>query len=79
MMIAIGGSIGTGLFVTSGSAIYTGGPGGAILAYLIMGLVVYFLMNGLGEMSAHMPVSGSFCQYATDFVSPSFGFAMGWN
>lgn len=79
MMIAIGGSIGTGLFIASGSAIHIGGPGSAILAYAMMGMIVYFLMMSLGEMSAHMPVTGSFCKYSTDFVSPSFGFAMGYN
>ena len=50
-MIAIGGSIGTGLFFASGSAVSTAGPGGALLAYLIMGMVVYLLMTSLGEMS----------------------------
>ena len=50
-MIAIGGSIGTGLFFASGSAVSTAGPGGAILAYLIMGILVYFLMTSLGEMA----------------------------
>lgn len=78
-MIALGGSLGTGIFLTSGSALYLAGPGGALLAYIVMGFVVYLLMNSLGEMAAFMPVSGSFCQYASDYVSPSFGFAMGYN
>lgn len=59
-MIAIGGSIGTGLFVASGATIANAGPGGALLAYLLIGLMVYFLMTSLGEMAAFMPVSGSF-------------------
>lgn len=78
-MIAIGGSIGTGLFLASGASIYTAGPGGAIVAYLIIGAVMYFLMSSLGEMSSYMPASGSFCQYASLYVSPAFGFAMGIN
>ena len=78
-MIAIGGAIGTGLFVASGATVSTAGPGGALLAYGVIGLMVLLLMQSLGEMSSHMPVVGSFQAYATRFVSPSFGFAMGWN
>ncbi len=59
-MIAIGGSIGTGLFLASGSSIYTAGPGGTLVAYLIVSLLVYFVMTCLGEMAAYMPTSGSF-------------------
>ena len=78
-MIALGGSIGTGLFVASGSAISKAGPGGAILAYVAIGIMVYFLMTSLGEMATFMPVSGSFAEYATRFVDPAVGFALGWN
>lgn len=78
-MISLGGSIGTGLFVASGSAISVAGPGGGLLAYIGMGIMVYFLMTSLGEMSTYMPVSGSFSTYATKYVDPAFGFAMGWN
>jgi len=78
-MIAIGGSIGTGLFVASGGTIAQAGPGGALVAYAAVGLMVYLLMQSLGEMTAKIPVAGSFQTYATRFVSPSFGFAIGWN
>ncbi|EKD1043082.1 amino acid permease [Listeria monocytogenes] len=78
-MIAIGGSIGTGLFLASGNAIHTAGPGGALVAYIAIGIMVYFLMTSLGEMATYMPVSGSFSTYATRFVDPAFGFALGWN
>lgn len=78
-MIAIGGAIGTGLFVASGGALSEAGPGGALLAYGVIGIMVFFLMQSLGEMATYMPVSGSFSTYASRFVSPSFGFAMGWN
>ncbi|MEC0372679.1 amino acid permease [Paenibacillus chibensis] len=78
-MIALGGSIGTGLFLASGSAISSSGPGGAILAYAAIGLMVYFLMTSLGEMATYMPDSGSFSTYGSRFVSPAFGFAVGWN
>ncbi len=78
-MIAIGGCIGTGLFMASGSAISEAGPGGALFAYAAIGLMVYFLMTSLGEMATYLPVSGSFSTYATRFVDPSLGFALGWN
>lgn len=78
-MIAIGGSIGTGIFLASGNAIYMAGPGGTMLAYLIMGIMVYFLMTSLGEMAAFMPSTGSFYIYATKFVDPALGYALGWN
>jgi lysine-specific permease len=78
-MIAIGGSIGTGLFVASGSTIATAGPGGALVAYALIGLMVFFLMTSLGEMAAYIPDSGSFCTYGCRFVDEGFGFAMGWN
>lgn len=78
-MIALGGSIGTGLFVASGSAISTAGPGGALVAYIGIGLMVYFLMTSLGEMATYLPVTGSFATYSRRFVDPALGFAMGWN
>ncbi|GAA1482985.1 amino acid permease [Gordonia sinesedis] len=78
-MLALGGAIGTGLFVASGATIADAGPGGAILAYLLMGCMVFFLMQSLGEMSAYMPCSNPFEEYGKRFVSKSFGFAAGWN
>ena len=78
-MISLGGTIGTGLFLASGGVIHTAGPGGALVAYGAIGIMVYFLMTSLAELSTYMPVSGSFSTYATKFVDPSLGFALGWN
>ena len=78
-MISLGGTIGTGLFLASGGAIAQAGPGGALLAYALIGTMVFFLMTSLGEMAAYMPSSGSFSTYATKFVDPALGFALGWN
>lgn len=78
-MIALGGTIGTGLFIASGSAITTAGPGGSLIAYFIMGVMVFFLMTSLAEMATYNPRSGSFTEYATRYVDPALGFAMGWN
>lgn len=78
-MIAIGGTIGTGLFLTSGYNIQKAGAGGGPLAYLIIGILVYVLMRGVGEMSTFMPTSGAYSTFAGLFVHPVFGTAVGWN
>lgn len=78
-MISLGGTIGTGLFLASGGAISQAGPGGALLAYALIGSMVFFLMTSLAEMASFMPVSGSFSTYATKFIDESLGFALGWN
>ncbi|MBW0469962.1 hypothetical protein O181_009677 [Austropuccinia psidii MF-1] len=78
-MIAIGGTIGTGLFLGSGEALGQGGPVALILGYTIMGSVVYSMMVALGEMITMYPVTGSFMHYATRFVDPALGFALGCN
>lgn len=78
-MIAIGGAIGTGLFVAGGETVSSAGPGGALVAYALIGIMVYFLMTGLGEMASYLPVSGSFETYANRYVDKSLGFALGWN
>ncbi|EXH04835.1 amino acid permease [Acinetobacter baumannii] len=78
-MIAIGGSIGTGLFLASGSTIANAGPGGAFLAYSLIGIMIYFLMTSLGELATHTPTSGAFFTYGSRYVEEGFGFALGWN
>lgn len=78
-MIAVGGAMGTGLFVGSGKSVSTAGPGGAVCAYLLVGVMVYFVMTSLGEMATALPVSGAWNAYATRFVDPALGFAVGWN
>ena len=60
-------------------AIHDAGALGALIAYAIIGAMVFFLMTSLGEMATYLPVSGSFSTYATRFVDPSLGFALGWN
>ncbi|KAH8837621.1 hypothetical protein MCOR27_001641 [Pyricularia oryzae] len=78
-MIAIGGSIGTGLFVASGKALATGGPASVLLAYCIIGVMLYCTVHALGELAVVFPVAGSFSAFSTRFLDPSWGFAMGWN
>lgn len=77
-MIAIGGSIGTGLFISSGSALNTGGPASVLLAYLTIGAMLYCVMQALGELAVVFPIAGSFSAYSTRFLDPAWGFAMGW-
>ncbi|MFJ4375755.1 amino acid permease [Pseudomonas japonica] len=77
-MLSLGGVIGTGLFMGSGVTINQGGPMGAVLAYLVAGLLMYLVMVCLGELSVQMPVSGSFQAHATRYIGPATGFMIGW-
>lgn len=78
-MIAIGGAIGTGLFVGSGETLRTGGPAALIIGFGIIGVMLYCTVQALGELSVTFPVSGAFSTYSTRFIDPAWGFAMGWN
>ncbi|KIW96666.1 uncharacterized protein Z519_02057 [Cladophialophora bantiana CBS 173.52] len=78
-MIAIGGSIGTGLFVGSGSALATGGPAALVIAYCTLGIMIFCTVHALGEMAVLFPVAGSYSAYSSRFLDPAWGFAMGWN
>lgn len=77
-MITLGGVIGTGLFLASGSTINQAGPLGSIIAYMIGGFIMYLVMMCLGELAVEMPVSGAFQTYASMFISPSIGYLLGW-
>ena len=78
VMVGVGGTIGTGLFLSSGDVIATAGPGGAIVMYLVGGLIMWLMTTCLGELSAAMPVSGSLQAYSTEFINPAMGFTIGW-
>ncbi|KAI4261978.1 MAG: hypothetical protein L6R42_002836 [Xanthoria sp. 1 TBL-2021] len=78
-MIAIGGSIGTGLFVGSGKALQQGGPASLLIAFSLIGGMLFCTVQALGEMAVLLPVAGSFSAYSTRFLDPAWGFAMGWN
>ncbi|GAO18518.1 hypothetical protein UVI_02054600 [Ustilaginoidea virens] len=82
-MIAIGGSIGAGFFVGSGGALSKGGPASILICFSIVGFMVFNvaprLVFALGELAVMYPISGGFYAYATRFIDPSFGFAVGWN
>ncbi|MFE1261532.1 amino acid permease [Streptomyces albogriseolus] len=76
-MIAIGGAIGVGLFMGAGANIAKAGPS-IILMYALAGVVIFFIMRALGELLLYRPVSGSFAEYAREFLGPFFGFVTGW-
>ncbi|WFD18465.1 hypothetical protein MCAP1_000668 [Malassezia caprae] len=77
--IALGGGIGTGLFIGSGSELATGGPGSLIINFLIVAVMIVCVVFSLGELASALPVSGAFSAYASRFVDPAWGFSMGWN
>ncbi|RSL42007.1 hypothetical protein CEP54_015634 [Fusarium duplospermum] len=76
--IAIGAAVGTGLFIGTGNALATAGPGSLLIAFIFVGSLLFSVMVALGEMAAYIPVAGAFTTYATRFLDPTFGFAMGW-
>ncbi|KAI8325780.1 lysine-specific permease [Martensiomyces pterosporus] len=78
-MIAIGGTIGTGLFIGSGTTLATAGPAGSLIAYLLIGSMVFFVCTSLGEISTFIPCSDPFNHFAARFLDPALGFAFGWN
>jgi amino acid transporter len=71
-------SQGTGLFVASGQALNHGGPAALLIAFSLIGVMLYCTIQALGELAVAFPVSGSFASYSTRFLDPSWGFAMGW-
>lgn len=77
-MLSLGGVIGTGLFLGSGATLNGAGPGGAVIAYLFGGLIMYLVMVCLGELAVAMPITGSFQVYATKYIGPATGFTLGW-
>ncbi|TEY59631.1 hypothetical protein BOTCAL_0190g00200 [Botryotinia calthae] len=78
-MIALAGTIGTGLFLGSGRAIARSGPLGAFLGYSVVGLAVSSVVFAVGEMGALIPLTGGQVRYAQHFFDPAMSFANGWN
>lgn len=77
-LIALGGTIGVGLFMGSASTLKWAGPS-VLLAYIIAGLFVFFIMRSMGEMLFLEPVTGSFAVYAHRYMSPFFGYLTAWS
>ncbi|TLD31556.1 hypothetical protein PspLS_02204 [Pyricularia sp. CBS 133598] len=79
MMFSIACAIGTGLVIGSGTGLARGGPGSMLIAYIMIGAAVFFVMTALGEMAAFVPMNKGFGGYASRMVDPAFGYATGWN
>ncbi|CAN6669970.1 proline-specific permease [Trichomonascus vanleenenianus] len=79
-LIALGGCIGTGLFVGSGTMLASGGPASVFVSYVIMSFVIWCMMNILGEMTTWLPLHGvSPTLFVHKYVDTSLSFACGWN
>lgn len=78
-LMAIASCVGTGLFVGSGKALESGGPASLLIAYGLIGIMMYCTIHALSEMGVLFPVAGSFAAFSTRFLDPAWGFAMGWN
>ncbi|CAI4702727.1 AAC_HP2_G0043260.mRNA.1.CDS.1 [Saccharomyces cerevisiae] len=77
-MIALGGTIGTGLFVGISTPLSNAGPVGSLIAYIFMGTIVYFVTQSLGEMATFIPVTSSITVFSKRFLSPAFGVSNGY-
>ena len=77
-LMALGSTIGVGLFLGSANAIKLAGPA-ILLSYLMGGVAIFIIMRALGEMAVHNPVAGSFSRYAQDYLGPLSGYLTGWN
>ena len=78
-LLAIGGSIGTALFLSIGNGLIRGGPGSLFIAYTMYSCVLGLVNNCLAEMTVYMPVSGGFIRLAGKWVDDALGFMAGWN
>jgi amino acid transporter len=78
-LIAIGGSIGTALFVSIGGALNKAGPGGMLIAYTLYCCLIGLVNNCMAEMATYMPITGGFIRMAGHWVDEAFGFMAGWN
>lgn len=78
-LIAIGGSIGTAIFISIGSALAAGGPGSLLIAYTLYTMVLVCINNCVAEMVVQYPVSGGFIRLAGQWVDDALGFMVGWN
>ena len=77
-MIALGGALGSGLLIGTGSALANAGPASIFISYTILGFIVWIVLCSLGEMAAWLPLESGFTGYATRFVDPALGFSMGY-
>lgn len=73
-MFSIACAIGTGLVISTGTSLVRGGPGSTLIAYLLIGAAVFFVMTSLGEMAAFLPMNKGFSGYASRMIDPALGY-----
>lgn len=78
-LVGIGASIGTGIFISIGGALYSAGPGNLLLAFIVQNIFVAMVNNSAAEMTTYMPVAGGFIRLAGKWTDEALGFAAGWN
>jgi len=78
-MIALGSSIGMGLWLGSGKSLASGGPASIFIGYLLSGSMIWAVSHSIGEMAVMYPLPSAFVQWANKFVDPAAGFALGWS
>src|SRR5680860_192070 len=76
-MIAVGGAIGTGLFMGAGARLASAGPA-LVITYAVCGFFAFLILRALGELILHRPTSGSFVSYAREFYGEKAAFVSGW-
>jgi yeast amino acid transporter len=77
-IISLGSNIGSGLFIATGKALATGGPGNMVIAYLMVCSCVWGVLQSLSEMTIAFPVSGNYIDYADRWVDPALAFGAGF-
>jgi amino acid transporter, AAT family len=77
-LIALGGIISSAYFLGNGYVLSIAGPA-AVLGYIVAGIVVYIVMICLGELTVHRPATGSFVDYAREYISPTWAIGVGWS
>jgi amino acid transporter len=77
-MIALGSSIGMGLWLGSGTSLRNGGPAGIFIGYLLSGSMIWSVSHSIGEMAIMYPLPSAFVQWSGKFIDPSAAFALGW-
>lgn len=76
-VLSLGGQIGAGLFISTGTNLLNGGPGSLVLGFLVVCTCVWGMLQTVSEMSISFPVSANFIEYADRFVDPALAFAAG--
>lgn len=77
-IISLGSNIGSGVFIATGKALATAGPGNMLIAYTMVCTCVWAVLQSLSEMTIAFPVSGNYIDYADRWVDPALAFGAGF-